>query len=154
MVKKFTETMNTWGCSQDIRNTNFSWVAQLANSSFRYDILSKTIFSFLCCFPNRWHAPIPQIHDMFYNRRRLAPISKSVIQDMMTVFFFKHLLSYQTCLDTKPVLYQDMLCSLTDVRGIFPTTDMASVRFMTPNQFGICWPIIWCGDPRRETLVL
>ena len=79
---------------------------------------------------------------MFYNRRRLAPISKSVIQDMMTVFFFKHLLSYQTCLDTKPVLYQDMLCSLTDVRGIFPTTDMASVRFMTPNQFGICWPII------------
>ena len=88
MVKKFTETINTWGFSQDIRNTNLSRLIQLANSSSRNDILSKTIFSFPCCLPSRWqHAPIPQLHDMFDDRRRLAPNSKSVIQDIMTDFF-------------------------------------------------------------------
>ena len=31
--------------------------------------------------------------------------------------FLIHLLGYKTCLDTKPVLYQDRFCSLTDVQS-------------------------------------
>ena len=63
------------------------------------------------------------------------------------ICLLSRLLGYKTCLDTKPVLYQDRFCSLTHVHEFF--NDLDSTIHVTVRVDALCVNF-WRGTDKSK----